>query len=243
MSKLRSKVAVITGGATGIGLAAAKRFVDEGAHVFIVGRRESELNHAAGLIGKNVTPIQGDVTRAEDLERLYRSVKEAKGHIDVLFANAGRAGRMPLEDTAPDLFDEIFDLNVRGVYFTVQKALPLLRDGASIILTGSMAGSMGLPGMGAYGASKAAVRSFARTWTLELKERRIRTNVLSPGPVSTPPLSGAPPEVVAYLLSLVPMGRIASPEEMASAALFLASEESSFITGIELFADGGAAQV
>lgn len=243
MSKLNSKVALITGGNSGIGLATAQRFVDEGAYVFLVGRRQSELDRATALIGKSVTAVQGDVTNLDDLDRVFLTVREVKGHLDIVFANAGQAGRMPFEATTTDQFDAIFDLNVRGLFFTVQKALPLLRDGSSIILTGSIAGSKGLPGMGVYSASKAAVRSFARTWTVELKERRIRTNVLSPGPVATPPLAAAPPEVVAYLVSLVPMGRMATPEELAAAASFLASDDSSFITGIELFADGGAAQV
>jgi NAD(P)-dependent dehydrogenase (short-subunit alcohol dehydrogenase family) len=243
MSRLNAKTALITGGNSGIGLATAKRFVAEGAYVFLVGRRQSELDQATSLIGKNVTAVRADVTNLDDLDRVYRTVREVKGHLDIVFANAGRGARTPFETTTSDQFNSVFDLNVRGVFFTVQKALPLLRDGASIILTGSIAGTKGLPGMGVYSAAKAAVRSFARTWTVELKERRIRTNVLSPGPVATPPLAAAPPEAVAYLVSLVPMGRVASPEEIAAAATFLASDESSFITGIELFADGGAAQV
>jgi NAD(P)-dependent dehydrogenase (short-subunit alcohol dehydrogenase family) len=243
MSRLNAKTALITGGNSGIGLATAKRFVAEGAYVFLVGRRQSELDEATRLIGKNATAVRADVTNLDDLDRVYRTVREVKGHLDIVFANAGRGARTPFETTTSDQFDSVFDLNVRGVFFTVQKALPLLRDGASIILTGSIAGTKGLPGMGVYSAAKAAVRSFARTWTVELKERRIRTNVLSPGPVATPPLAAAPPEAVAYLVSLVPMGRVASPEEIAAAATFLASDESSYITGIELFADGGAAQV
>jgi NAD(P)-dependent dehydrogenase (short-subunit alcohol dehydrogenase family) len=243
MSRLTDKVAVITGGGTGIGLATARRFVTEGAHVFIAGRRGEELARAAAAIGKNVTSVACDVTSAADLMRLYEHVKDTKGHIDVLFANAGGGGRTVFGDTTPERFDAIFNLNARGVYFTVQYALPLLRDGASIILTGSMASSKGLAGLGVYAAAKAAVRSFARTWAVELKQRRIRINVLSPGPVATPLLDGAPAEAIDYLVSLVPLARLATAEEMASVALFLASDESSYVTGTELFADGGAAQV
>jgi NAD(P)-dependent dehydrogenase (short-subunit alcohol dehydrogenase family) len=243
MSRLKDKVAVITGGGTGIGLATAKRFVAEGAQVFIAGRREEELTRASALIGKNVTSVACDVTSAGDLMRLYERVKDTKGHIDILFANAGGGGRTVFGDTTQERFDAIFNLNARGVYFTVQYALPLLRDGASIILTGSMASAKGLAGLGVYAAAKAAVRSFARTWAVELKQRRIRTNVLSPGPVETPLLAGAPAEAVDYLVSLVPLARLATAEEMASVALFLASDESSYVTGTELFADGGAAQV
>jgi NAD(P)-dependent dehydrogenase (short-subunit alcohol dehydrogenase family) len=243
MSKLNGKIAVITGGGTGIGLATAARFVAEGAYVFIAGRRAEELARAAAVIGKNVTAVACDVTSAGDLARLYQKVKETKGHIDVLFANAGGGGRTVFGETTPERFDEIFNLNTRGVFFTVQHALPLLRDGASIILTGSIAASKGMAGLGVYAAAKAAVRSFARTWAVELKQRRIRTNVLSPGPVATPLLARAPPEAIDHLVSLVPLARLATAEEMASVALFLASEDSSYVTGTELFADGGAAQV
>lgn len=243
MSKLNDKIAVITGGGTGIGLATAKRFVAEGAYVFIAGRRAEELARAAAVIGKNVATVPCDVTSADELARLYQQVQETKGHIDILFANAGGGGRTVFGETTPERFDAIFDLNTRGVFFTVQHALPLLRDGASIILTGSIAASKGMAGLGVYAAAKAAVRSFARTWAVELKQRRIRTNVLSPGPVATPLLAGQPTQAIEYLVSLVPLARLATAEEMASVALFLASEESSYITGTELFADGGAAQV
>ncbi len=243
MAKLNGKIAVITGGSSGIGLATARKFVDEGAYVFIVGRRQSELDKATALIGRNVTAVQGDVTSIADLDRVYQTVKDTKGHIDIVFANAGGGDFVPLEAITEDHFDSVFDLNVRGVLFTVQKALPLLRDGGSIILTGSIAGSKGIPTLGAYGAAKAAVRSFVRTWTQELKDRRIRANVISPGPVRTHALATAPQEAIEQIAATVPMGRIAEPDEIASVALFLASDDSSYITGIELFADGGAAQI
>jgi NAD(P)-dependent dehydrogenase (short-subunit alcohol dehydrogenase family) len=210
MGKLLGKVAVITGGTQGIGLATAKLFASEGAHVFITGRRQKELDEAVASIGSNVTGVQGDVANLTDLDRLYESVK-AKGRIDVLFANVG--------------------------------LLPFLNDGASIILTGSAAAAKGTPSFGVYAASKAAIRSFARTWTAELKDRRIRSNVLSPGPVVTPQVALQPPEAIARIVSTVPMGRMAEPEEIAKVALFLGSDDSSFVTGIELFADGGRAQI
>jgi NAD(P)-dependent dehydrogenase (short-subunit alcohol dehydrogenase family) len=243
MGKLQGKVAVITGGSQGIGFATAKLFASEGAEVFITGRRHKELEKAVALIGRNVTGIQGDVaTNLADLDRLYESVK-AKGRIDVLFANVGLGGFVPLGSITEEYYDRTFDTNVKGLLFTVQKALPLLNDGASIILTGSAAAAKGTPSFGVYAASKAAIRSFVRTWTVELKDRRIRSNVLSPGPVATPQAALQPPEAIARIVSTVPMGRMAEPEEIAKVALFLASDDSSFVTGIELFADGGRAQI
>jgi NAD(P)-dependent dehydrogenase (short-subunit alcohol dehydrogenase family) len=243
MGKLQGKVAVITGGSQGIGFATAKLFASEGAEVFITGRRHKELEEAVASIGSNVTGIQGDVaTNLADLDRLYESVK-AKGRIDVLFANVGLGGFVPLGSITEEYYDRTFDTNVKGLLFTVQKALPLLNDGASIILTGSAAAAKGTPSFGVYAASKAAIRSFVRIWTVELKDRRIRSNVLSPGPVATPQAALQPPEAIARIVSTVPMGRMAEPEEIAKVALFLASDDSSFVTGIELFADGGRAQI
>jgi NAD(P)-dependent dehydrogenase (short-subunit alcohol dehydrogenase family) len=243
MGKLQGKIAVITGGSQGIGFATAKLFAREGADVFITGRRHKELEKAAALIGSNVTGIQGDVaTNLADLDRLYESVR-ARGRIDVLFANVGLGGFVPLGSITEEYYDRTFDTNVKGLLFTVQKALPLLNDGASIILTGSAAAAKGTPSFGVYAASKAAIRSFVRTWTVELKDRRIRSNVLSPGPVATPQAALQPPEAIARIVSTVPMGRMAEPEEIAKVALFLASDDSSYVTGIELFADGGRAQI
>lgn len=242
MGRLQGKVAVITGGTTGIGLAAAKLFVSEGADVFITGRRQKELDEAVTAVGTNVTGVQGDVTNLADLDRLYDTVK-AKGRIDIVFANAGVGEIALLENITEEHFDRLFDTNVKGVLFTVQKALPLLSDGASIILTGSVASVKGTSGFGVYGATKAAIRRFARTWTVELRDRRIRANVLSPGPVVTPLVAEQPPEAIAEIVSTVPMGRMGEPDEIARAALFLASDDSSFVTGIELFVDGGRAQI
>ena len=242
MNKLQGKTAVITGGTTGIGLATAKLFVSEGAYVFITGRRQKELNEAVKDIGSNVTGVQGDVANLADLDRLYEAVG-AKGRIDIVFANAGVAGVSPLEKITEKHFDDIFNINVRGALFTVQKALPLLNDGGSIILTGSVASAKGTPGFGTYGASKAAVRNFVRAWTVELKDRGIRSNVLSPGPTDTPIMYGQPEDVVAKMVASIPMGRIGQADEIAKAALFLASDDSSFVSGIELFVDGGRAQI
>jgi NAD(P)-dependent dehydrogenase (short-subunit alcohol dehydrogenase family) len=241
--KLAGKVAVVTGGSTGIGLATAKRFVAEGAYVFITGRRQKELDIAVKQIGKNVTAVQGDVANFADLDRLYEVVKKEKGHMDVLFANAGIAEWIPMGSITNEHFDKIMDVNVKGTLFTVQKALPLLRDGGSIIMTGSIVSIKGFPSLTVYNASKAAVRSFARTWTAELKERKIRVNVLSPGPIDTPILDPISKETVAQFSSMVPLGRIGQPDEIAKAALFLASDDSSFITGVELYVDGGLAQI
>ncbi|MGW1199721.1 glucose 1-dehydrogenase [Streptomyces sp. NPDC002536] len=242
MGKLQGKTAVITGGTSGIGLATAKLFAEEGAHVFVMGRRQKELDEAVKEIGSNVTGVRGDVAEPADLDRLYEAVK-AKGRIDVVFANAGVGDPALLEDVTEEHFDKIFGVNVKGALFTVQKALPLLNDSASVILTGSVAGSKGTPTHSVYGASKAAVRDFVRVWTAELKDRRIRSNVLSPGPVETPMLAAQPQDAVAQLVAGIPLGRAGEPEEVAKAALFLASDDSSFITGIELFVDGGRAQV
>jgi len=242
MDKLKGKVAVITGGSTGIGLAAAKLFVKEGAHVFITGRRQKELDEAVKAIGRNATGVQGDVANLADLDRLYEIVRE-KGRIDIVFANAGVAEFSPLRSITEEHFDKLFDINVKGTLFTVQKALPLLNDGGSIILTGSVAGVKGTHSFGVYGATKAAVRNFARAWTVELKDRRIRSNVLSPGPTDTPIIGQQPADAIARIVSTIPMGRMGEPEEVARAALFLASDDSSFVTGIELFVDGGRAQV
>ncbi len=250
MKKLEGKVAVITGGSSGIGLATARRFVDEGAHVVITGRREKELKEAAASIARNVTTVLGDVSHLEDLDRLYAVVKEKHGHIDILFANAGAGTIAPVELASEAHFDQTFDVNVKGLFFTVQKALPLFKDGGSIILTSSVSNVMGLPGFSAYAASKAAVRSFARSWTLELKDRNIRVNSMSPGPIDTPALAtttGLTPEqaeqAAAQFASQVPMGRRGEPEEIADAVTFLASDQSSYITGVDLAVDGGLAQV
>jgi NAD(P)-dependent dehydrogenase (short-subunit alcohol dehydrogenase family) len=242
MGKLEGKVAVITGGTAGIGLAAAKLFAAEGAYVFITGRRQKELDDAVKEIGDNVTGVQGDVANLADLDRLYETVA-ANGRIDILFANAGVGEFARLEDATEEHFDKIFGINVKGALFTVQKALPLLNDGGSIILTGSVASVKGTPAFAVYGASKAAIRNFVRGWTVELKDRRIRSNVLSPGPIATPQSVAGPRENMERLVSTIPMGRMGEPGEVAKAALFLASDDSSFVTGIELFVDGGRAQI
>ena len=249
MSKLSGKVAVITGGSSGIGLATAKKFVEEGAYVFITGRRQSELDKAKALIGKNVTPVQGDASNLDDLDQLYRIVKESKSHVDIVFANAGFVEHQTIDVVTPDHFDKTFNINVRGVLFTVQKALPLMRRGGSIILSASIVAVKGLSAHGVYGATKAAVRSFARTWTTELKDRGIRVNTLSPGATDTPIIDGQftskeqADAAKAAFAGATPMGRIGRPEELAAAALFLASDDSSFITGIDLQVDGGLVQV
>ncbi len=243
MGKLQGKVAVITGGGTGMGLATAMRFVAEGAYVFIFGRRQAELDAAVKSVGSNIVGVQGDIANLADLDRLYATVKAAKGRLDIVFANAGISEFVPFGSVKEDHFDRTFNVNVRGTLFTVQKALPLLNDGGSIILTGSIAGNKGMPSFGVYAASKAAVRSFARSWTTDLKDRHIRVNVISPGPTDTAILAPFPKEAIAQVVSGIPMGRMATPDEIAKAALFLASDDSSFITGIELTVDGGTAQV
>jgi NAD(P)-dependent dehydrogenase (short-subunit alcohol dehydrogenase family) len=249
MGKLDGKVALITGGNSGIGLATAKQFVDEGAYVFITGRREAELSGAVKDIGKNVTAVQGDVSNLGDLERLFAQIKRDKGKLDIIFANAGVARYAPLGSITEEFYDSIFNINVKGVLFTVQKALPLLPDGASIILSASIVGSKGLAANSVYSATKAAVRSFARTWTTDLKDRHIRVNAVSPGSTDTPGLSDllASSEIGEQrrkmISSTVPLGRFGTPDEIAKAVVFLASDDASYITGIELFVDGGIAQV
>src|SRR5690606_17985282 len=250
MKKLDDKVAVITGGSSGIGLATAKRFVEEGAHVVITGRREKELEAAAAFIGGNITTVVGDVSRLEDLDRLYATVKEKHGHIDILFANAGAGTIAPLSEATEAHFDQTFVVNVKGPFFSVQKALPLFKGGGSIVLNSSVSNVLGLPGFSAYAASKAAVRNFARAWTLELKDRGIRVNSVSPGPTETPALAtttGLTPaqaeQAAAQFASQIPMGRRGKPEEIAHAVTFLASDESSYVTGVDLAVDGGMAQV
>ena len=244
MDKLRGKVAVITGATSGLALATAKLFVEEGAYVFITGRRQAQLDEAVKAIGKNVTGVQGDAGKLADLDRLYQTVQTKKGKIDVLYASAGVGEfNVPLGSISEASFDDTFNVNVRGTLFTVQKALPLMTDGGSIVMTGSIASVKGFPGMSVYNASKAAVRSFARTWTVDLKSRKIRVNVLSPGSIDTGVFVGVPKQVKDQFISLIPMARIGEPEEIAKAALFLASDDSSFVTGIELFVDGGTAQI
>jgi len=242
MGRLQGKVAVITGGSTGIGLATAKLFVREGANVFITGRRQKELDEAVKAIGHNVTGVQGDVAKLADLDRLYETVR-VKGRIDIVFANAGVAEVSALGTITEQHFDKLFNINVRGTFFTVQKALPLLKDGGSIILNGSVASVKGTAAFGVYAASKAAIRSLVRTWTTDLKDRHIRSNVVSPGPIKTPLVSRQSADVIARIVSTIPMGRMGEPNEVAKVALFLASDDSSFVTGIELFVDGGRAQV
>jgi NAD(P)-dependent dehydrogenase (short-subunit alcohol dehydrogenase family) len=245
--KLEGKVAVVTGGNSGIGLATAKRFVAEGAYVFITGRRQGQLDAAIKEIGDNVFGVQGDVAKIADLDRLYAAVKAKKGRIDILFANAGIAEIAPLGQITEEHFDKTFDTNVKGLLFTVQKALPLITDGASIILNASIVASTGNPALSVYSATKAAVRSFARTWILDLKEQKIRVNAISPGPIATPGLDGlaqgAGEELKESLVASVPLGRLGTPDEIARAAVFLASDDSSFVTGTELFVDGGSAQI
>jgi len=243
MGKLQGRVALVTGGTEGIGLAIAKLFVEEGAYLFITGRRQRELDEAVKTLGDNVAGIQGDVANMADLDRLYENIARAKGRIDVLVANAGVGEFAAFGKATEEHFDKLFDINVKGTFFTVQKALPLLVEGGSVILIGSVASVKGTSSFGVYGATKAALRSFARTWTTDLKERRVRTNVLSPGPIKTPLSGRQSPDAIARIVSTVPMGRMGEPDEIARAALFLASDDSSFVTGIELFADGGTGQV
>ena len=241
--RLEGKIAVVTGGTEGIGLATAKLFAKEGAYVFITGRREKELDAAVEAIGGNVYGVQGDVAKLADLDRLYEIISKVKGRLDIVFANAGAAEFVPVGSITEEHFDKLFNINVRGTLFTVQKALPLLKDGGSIILNGSIASVKGTASFGVYAASKAAIRSFVRTWTTDLKDRHIRSNVVSPGPINTPLVSRQPADMIERIVSTIPMGRMGKPEEVAKVALFLASDDSSFVTGIELFVDGGRAQV
>jgi NAD(P)-dependent dehydrogenase (short-subunit alcohol dehydrogenase family) len=249
MGKLEGKIALVTGGNSGIGLATAKRFVNEGAYVFITGRRDSELAQAVKEIGRNVTGVQGDVSNLGDLDRLFAQIKREKGKLDIVFANAGVATFAPFGTITEEHYDSIFEINVKGLLFTVQKALPLLPDGASIILNASIVASKGFAANSVYSATKAAVRSFARTWTTDLKDRRIRVNAVSPGPIETPGLkdladsTGAGEQRLQMLANSAPLGRLGTPDEIAKAVVFLASDDSSYITGTELFVDGGFAQV
>src|SRR6201998_280760 len=241
--KLEGKIAVITGGTEGIGLATAKLFVKEGAYVFIMARREKELNEAVTAIGSNVTGVQGDVAKLTDLDRLYETVGKVKGRIDIILANAGVGEFVPFGEVSEEHFDKLVKINVKGACVTVQKVLPILNDGGAIILMGSVASVKGTPAFGVYAASKAAIRSFVRTWTTDLKDRHIRSNVFSPGPIRTPLTIRQSADVIAKIVSTVPMGRMGEPGEVAKAALYLASDDSSFVTGVELFVDGGRAQV
>ena len=249
MQKLEGKVAVVTGGSSGIGLATAKRFVEEGAFVYITGRRQAELDKAVSLIGDSVTAVQGDVANLADLDRLFAKVASEKGKIDILFAGAGIVDPQPLAETTEASFDKVFAINTRGLAFTVKKALPLLNEGGALIVITSGAESKGIPGFTAYSATKAAVRSFVRTWTAELKDRRIRVNAISPGPIDTPIMDQLAPtkegaeQARAQFTAAIPLGRLGRPEEIASAAVFLASDEASFIAGADLPVDGGMTAV
>ncbi|POF34224.1 SDR family NAD(P)-dependent oxidoreductase [Roseibium marinum] len=249
MGKLEGKTAVITGGASGIGLETAKRFVAEGASVYIFGRRQDALDAALGELGANARAVQGDTTKLEDLDRLFATVKTDKGSIDILVANAGIGEFSALGDITPEHFDRTFDINVKGTLFTVQKALPLLNRGASVILTGSTVGVTGTASMSIYSASKAAVRNFARSWALDLKGTGIRVNVLSPGATETQGVkdlfdqTGATDQIIANFNEQTPLGRLGNPSETAAVAAFLASDDSSYMTGSEIFVDGGFAQV
>ena len=250
MSMLSGKIAVITGGNSGIGLATARKFVAEGAYVFITGRRQSELDSAVNQIGTSVTAVQGDVSNLDDLDRLYSTVKRQKGHINILFANAGIGEFAPLGAITEEHFDKTFNANVKGLLFTVQKALPLLKDGASIILNASIVSHTGPPGLGVYSASKAAVRSFARSFTSDLKDRRIRVNAVSPGVIPSPgyrnSLGMTDEQIKEYtdsVIGKIPLGRTGTLDEIANVVSFLASDESAYVAGIELFVDGGMTQV
>src|SRR5580704_3043019 len=249
MHRLDGKIALITGGTSGIGLATAKQFVNEGAYVFITGRREQELAAAVKEMRRNASGVQGDVSNLADLDRLFGQIRKQKRKLDIVFANAGIAKYAPFGKITEEFYDSIFDINVKGLLFTVQKALPLLPDGASIILNASVVGSKGLSSNSVYSATKAAIRSFARTWTTDLKGRRIRVNAISPGTIDTPGLndllaSGEAGEQRRKMVaSAIPLGRFGRPDEVAKAVVFLASDESSYITGSELFVDGGFAQI
>jgi len=247
-TSLKNKVALITGGSAGIGLATAQEFAARGAKVYITGRRQAELDTAVTAIGSAATGIQADAANLSDLDRVMAQIGHETGHLDIVFANAGGGDMLPLSAITEEHYDRIFASNVKGVLFTVQKALPLLKDGGAVILTGSTTSLQGTENFSVYSASKAAVRNFARSWLLDLKARRIRVNVISPGPVRTPGLAGLVPSehkegLFAQLAGMVPMGRLGEPEEIGKAVAFLASDDASFINGIELFVDGGAAQI
>ncbi|GAB7547483.1 SDR family NAD(P)-dependent oxidoreductase [Cupriavidus sp. 8B] len=245
MAKLHGKVALVTGGNSGIGLAIAKRFVEEGAFVYITGRREAELDKAVAMIGGSVAGVQGDVQRLEDLDRLYAQIGAEKGRLDILVANSGVIEPQRIDEITEESFDRVFDINVKGLAFTVKKALPLLKDGGSIVVTSSIANCKGFPAYSAYSATKAAVRSFVRTWTAELKDRRIRVNAVSPGPIDTPILDSQAKtkdqasELRERFAAAIPLNRLGAPGEIASAVLFLSSDESSFVAGVDLPVDGG----
>ncbi|MDZ8065233.1 MAG: glucose 1-dehydrogenase [Nostoc sp. DedQUE08] len=249
MKKLEGKIALVTGGNSGIGLATAKQFVAEGAYVYITGRRQAELDAAVEAIGKNVTAVQSDVSNLADLDRLFATIKQEQGHLDIIFANAGGGQIAPLGAITEEHFDKTFNVNVKGLLFTVQKALPLLPEGASIILNASITSIKGTPAFSVYSATKAAVRSFARNWILDLRERKIRVNAISPGVVPTPGYDHLGlndqqlQEFVDSQASTIPLGRVGTPDEIAKAVVFLASDDSSFVNGIELFVDGGMAQI
>ena len=249
MPRLDGKVSLVTGGTSGIGLAAASALAKEGAHVYVTGRRERELATAVREIGRSATGVRGDVSNAQDIDRLFAQIRDEKGRLDVLFANAGVARYAALGNITEELYDSIFNVNVKGVLFTVQKALPLMPDGGSIILNASVVGSKGLSSNSVYSATKASIRSFARTWTTDLKHRGIRVNAISPGTIDTPGLSDLLASAEAgeqrrkMVASAIPLGRFGRPDEVARAVVFLASDESSYITGAEIFVDGGFAQV
>jgi NAD(P)-dependent dehydrogenase (short-subunit alcohol dehydrogenase family) len=247
--KFAGKIAVVTGGSTGMGLATAKRFVQEGMdHVFITGRRKDALDAAVAEIGKNVTAVEGDVANLSDIDRLYGAVQKHHRPIDIIFANAGLAKLAPFGTVDEGFFDLHFNTNVKGLFFAVQKGLPLMKDGGSIILNGSIADIKGFPAMSVYSATKAAVRSFARTWTNDLRDRRIRVNVLSPGHIDTPIMESlqqgeALTKMKKEMENNVPLGRLGDPDEIAKAVSFLASDEASYVSGAELYVDGGVAQI
>jgi NAD(P)-dependent dehydrogenase (short-subunit alcohol dehydrogenase family) len=248
--KLEGKIALVTGGSSGIGLATAQQFIQEGAYVYITGRRQSELDKAVKSIGgSQVKAVRADSSNLADLDRLFAQIKQEKGRLDIVFANAGGGSFSPLGAITEQLYEQTFNTNVKGVLFTVQKALPLIPDGGSIILNASIVSQKGMPAFSVYSATKAAVRSFARSWTADLKDRKIRVNAISPGPIETPILDGLAETdeqrngIKAHLTSMVPLGRMGQPEEIGKAAVFLASQDASFVAGIELFVDGGAAQV
>ena len=248
--RFADKIALVTGGSSGIGLATAKRFADEGAHVFITGRRQAELDSAGKEIGSNVTTLRSDIANLADLDNLFDTIKQQKGRLDILFANAGGGEFVPLGHVTEAHFDKYFGINVKGTLFTVQKALPLMPAGSAIVINGSMVSIKGFPAFGVYAATKAALRSFARTWSIDLKDRQIRVNVVSPGTVITPGYKselGLTDEQIAQMkaqaAATTPLGRVGTPDEIAKAVVFLASDDSSYITGVELFVDGGAAQI